>query len=197
MTGYFGGDTDAALKAFQKRNGLKQDGKFGAQTNAKLFSDSAKKAAAPSSGGSGNKKPSGGGSKPSDPGTSNSAGVEAFIAAARSKLGCRYVLGAKGPNQFDCSGLVYWALNKAGVKQGYMTSYAWRTTSRYQRLSGMNSIRRGDVIVFKMGARRGHVGIAVSGDTMIDASTSNGKVVQRSFRTSYWNKYFYCAYRIF
>lgn len=197
VTGYFGGDTDAALKAFQKRNGLKQDGKFGAQTNAKLFSDSAKKAAAPSSGGSGNKKPSGGGSKPSDPGTSNSAGVEAFIAAARSKLGCRYVLGAKGPNQFDCSGLVYWALNKAGVKQGYMTSYAWRTTSRYQRLSGMNSIRRGDVIVFKMGARRGHVGIAVSGDTMIDASTSNGKVVQRSFRTSYWNKYFYCAYRIF
>ena len=101
------------------------------------------------------------------------------------------------PNQFDCSGLVYWALNKAGVKQGYMTSHAWRSTSRYQRLTSMSSIRRGDVIVFKMGATRGHVGIAVSGDTMIDASTSNGKVVQRSFRTSYWNKYFYCAYRIF
>lgn len=195
VTGYFGEDTNNALKSFQKQNGLTVDGKFGAQTNAKLFSDSAKKAPAvsrPSKGGS-----SGGGKKPSDPGSSNSAGVEAFIAAARSKLGCRYVLGAKGPNQFDCSGLVYWALNKAGVKQGYMTSHAWRSTSRYQRLTSMSSIRRGDVIVFKMGATRGHVGIAVSGDTMIDASTSNGKVVQRSFRTSYWNKYFYCAYRIF
>lgn len=195
VTGYFGEDTNSALKSFQKQNGLTVDGKFGAQTNAKLFSDSAKKAPAvsrPSKGGS-----SGGGKKPSDPGSSNSAGVEAFIAAARSKLGCRYVLGAKGPNQFDCSGLVYWALNKAGVKQGYMTSHAWRSTSRYQRLTSMSSIRRGDVIVFKMGATRGHVGIAVSGDTMIDASTSNGKVVQRSFRTSYWNKYFYCAYRIF
>ena len=195
VTGYFGEDTNSALKSFQKQNGLTADGKFGTQTNAKLFSDSAKKAPAnskPSKGGS-----SGGSSKPSDPGSSNSAGVEAFIAAARSKLGCRYVLGAKGPNQFDCSGLVYWALNKAGVKQGYMTSYAWRSTSRYQRLTSMSSIRRGDVIVFKMGGTRGHVGIAVSGDTMIDASTSNGKVVQRSFRTSYWNKYFYCAYRIF
>ena len=29
------------------------------------------------------------------------------------------------------------------------------------------------------------------------ASTSEGKVVQRSFRTAYWNRYFYCAYRIF
>lgn len=195
VTGYFGEDTNNALRSFQKQNGLTVDGKFGAQTNAKLFSDSAKKAPAvskPSKGGN-----SGGGKKPSDPGSSNSAGVEAFIAAARSKLGCRYVLGAKGPNQFDCSGLVYWALNKAGVKQGYMTSHAWRSTSRYQRLTSMSSIRRGDVIVFKMGATRGHVGIAVSGDTMIDASTSNGKVVQRSFRTSYWNKYFYCAYRIF
>ena len=194
VTGYFGEDTNNALRSFQKQNGLTVDGKFGAQTNAKLFSDSAKKAPAvskPSKGGNS------GGKKPSDPGSSNSAGVEAFIAAARSKLGCRYVLGAKGPNQFDCSGLVYWALNKAGVRQGYMTSHAWRSTSRYQRLTSMSSIRRGDVIVFKMGATRGHVAIAVSGDTMIDASTSNGKVVQRSFRTSYWNKYFYCAYRIF
>lgn len=195
VTGYFGEDTNNALKSFQKQNGLTVDGKFGAQTNAKLFSDSAKKAPAvsrPSKGGN-----SGGGKKPSDPGSSNSAGVEAFVAAARSRLGCRYVLGAKGSNQFDCSGLVYWALNQAGVRQGYMTSYAWRSTSRYQRLTSMSSIRRGDVIVFKMGATRGHVGIAVSGDTMIDASTSNGKVVQRSFRTSYWSKYFYCAYRIF
>ena len=195
VTGYFGEDTNNALKSFQKQNGLTVDGKFGAQTNAKLFSDSAKKAPAvsrPSKGGN-----SGGGKKPSDPGSSNSAGVEAFVAAARSRLGCRYVLGAKGSNQFDCSGLVYWALNQAGVRQGYMTSYAWRSTSRYQRLTSMSSIRRGDVIVFKMGATRGHVAIAVSGDTMIDASTSNGKVVQRSFRTSYWSKYFYCAYRIF
>lgn len=190
VTGYFGSDTETALKSFQKRNGLSADGKFGAQTNSKLFSDSAKKAA--SGGGS-----SGGKGSSSDPGSSNNSGIEAFIAAARSKLGCRYVLGAKGPSRFDCSGLVYWALNQAGVKQGYMTSYAWRSTSRYQRLNSMSSIRRGDVIVFKMGATRGHVGIAVSGDTMIDASTSEGKVVQRSFRTAYWNRYFYCAYRIF
>ena len=39
VTGYFGEDTNSALKSFQKQNGLTVDGKFGSQTNAKLFSD--------------------------------------------------------------------------------------------------------------------------------------------------------------
>lgn len=199
-TGYFGESTVSALKSFQQRNGLTADGKFGASTNHKLFSDSAVKAPSSSSSSSGNKnngssssKPSGGGSSGGgDYHYSGSGSVSALIAAAESRLGCRYVLGAKGPNQFDCSGLVYWCLNNAGVKQGYLTSYGWRSVTKYQRINSRSSVKAGDILVFK-----GHVGIAVSNSMMIDASTSKGKVVKRTSYGSYWDSRWICAYRIF
>lgn len=37
------------------------------------------------------------------------------VRAALSKLGCPYVWGATGPNNFDCSGLMQWAYKKAGI----------------------------------------------------------------------------------
>ena len=204
-TGYFGESTVAALKSFQQRNGLTADGKFGASTNHKLFSDSAVKAPVSSSGSSsssGNKKPSSGNSGSSSGGSSSSGGgdyhysgsgsVSALIAAAESRLGCKYVLGAKGPNQFDCSGLVYWCLNNAGVKQGYLTSSGWRSVTKYQRINKRSEVKAGDILVFK-----GHVGIAVSNSMMIDASTSKGKVVKRTSYGSYWDSRWICAYRIF
>ena len=45
------------------------------------------------------------------------AGVKAseVIKWAVSKLGSRYVWAAKGPNTFDCSGLVQWSYAKAGI----------------------------------------------------------------------------------
>ena len=41
ITGYFGSVTEAALKAFQKQNGLTADGKAGKNTRALLYSDAA------------------------------------------------------------------------------------------------------------------------------------------------------------
>ena len=43
------------------------------------------------------------------------AQVIAFLTAAESRLGLRYVWGANGPTSFDCSGLVQWSLAQAGV----------------------------------------------------------------------------------
>ena len=182
-TGYFGSDTDNAVKAFQKRNGLTIDGKVGPITLSKLNSNNAKKASGGSSGSSG--------------GSRNSSGIDRLIAAAESKLGCPYILGAKGPNKFDCSGLAYWCINQAGIKQSYLTSYSWRSYSKYTRIKDIDNVRRGDIIIYKMSASKGHVAIAVSSSTMIDASSRNKKVVKRTFKTAYWRKVFYCAYRIF
>lgn len=62
----------------------------------------------------------------------------------------------------------------------------------------MSDIRRGDIIIYTgRTSAHGHVGIAVSNSTMIDASSSKGKVVKRSFKTSYWKNHFYCAFRVF
>ena len=43
------------------------------------------------------------------------AEVIAFLTAAESRLGMRYVWGGDGPDVFDCSGLVQWSLAQAGV----------------------------------------------------------------------------------
>ena len=92
---------------------------------------------------------------------------------------------------------MYWCLNKAGVQQSYMTSYMWRSTSRYPRYGSMSSIKAGDVLVFKMGNYSGHVGIAIGDGLMIDASSNEGKIVVRPYNTEYWRSVFYCGYRIF
>lgn len=210
VTGYYGEITEQAVKNFQSRNGLSVDGQVGMQTMAKLTGDNVKRAAAGSSGGStgsgnpGNSSSSGGsgGSKgnnaakppsnqtaPAVP--SGSGGVSTLISVASSKIGSPYVWGAKGPNSFDCSGFVYWCLNKAGVSQSYLTSSGWRNPGRYTKITNFNSIQAGDIVVVK-----GHVGIAAGGGTVIDASSSNGRVVHRSL-SQWWANNFICAWRIF
>ena len=197
ITGYYGSATEYAVKAFQKRNDLTADGRVGRKTLKALNSDDAKK---PSSSyefygeggsGSGSSSGSGSGSGNSDVDTSG-ASVEKLVNAAKSRLGCKYVLGAKGPNQFDCSGLVYWCLNKAGIKQSYLTSYGWRSVTKYKRINDLDDLKAGDIIVFY-----GHVGIIVSDSDMIDASSSRGEVVRRSFHGSWSRRNFICGYRIF
>ncbi len=180
VTGYFGSDTDTAVRSFQKRNGLSVDGRGGPNTIHVLMSASAKKAAA-SSGGSG----SSGGSTPAVTG----ANAESFIAVAESKLGSRYVGGGKGPDVFDCSGFVYWCLNQVGVKQGYLTSHAWPSCTKYTKITDISQLQRGDIIIFD-----GHCAIALGGGYQIDASYHNGKVVKRKLTTSLD---FICVFRVF
>lgn len=199
-TGYYGSETEAAVRAFQKNNKLSVDGKVGRQTMLKLTSDNAVRASAPVSSGSGDSSGSSGSSGSQGSSGSNYAGgasASALISYAKTKLGCRYVTGGKGPSKFDCSGFVYYCLNQVGVRQGYMTSKTWRSVDKYQRITSMGSVREGDILVFKMSSSKGHVGIAMSGSQMIHASSSMGKVITSSYATAYWQKYFYCAYRIF
>jgi len=208
-TGYYGEITADAVKAFQKRSGLTPDGKLGAVTLTMLNSSSAKKAASPPSSSkeqkSGSSSSSSGSSSSGSSGSvadvSDKSGVEKIVALAESKIGCTYVRGAKGPNSFDCSGFVYWCLKNSGVSTSYMTSIAWRSTSRFQRTTSMGSLQRGDILVFSGSTDSdGHVGIYLGGGRMIDASSSEGKVRQSSSVLNsggYWSSHFICAYRVF
>lgn len=192
VNGYFTSITEKAVKLFQKNCGIQQDGKVGRNTMNRLFSDDAPRASSPVDDGSGSG--SGGGTGGGTGGGQSDVDklIENFIRIANNKLGSRYVRGGKGPNVFDCSGFVYWCLNKAGVHQSYMTSYMWRSCTRYQRNNYFNKIKRGDVIVYD-----GHVAIALGNGMMIDASQSKGQVVIRSYQSSYWRSVFICSYRIF
>lgn len=203
VTGYYGEVTENAVKLFQRTNGLSVDGSVGAQTMTKLTSGSAKKAPAgssrtTSSGSSGSRTQtassgsSGGGSGSATPNTGSASGsASALISVAKSKLGCPYVWGAKGPNSFDCSGFVYWCLNQVGVRQSYITSSGWRNVGRYTRVGSYSDLRAGDIIVVS-----GHVGIVAEGGTIVDASSGNGRVVHRSL-SSWWQRNFICGWRIF
>ena len=206
VTGYYGSITEAAVKDFQRVNGLSQDGAVGAQTMAKLESDDAKSkprntsstrattrraGSSNSSGGSSSTRATTRAASVGSGGATVSGSAQALINVASSKLGCPYVWGAKGPNSFDCSGFVYWCLNQVGVRQSYLTSSGWRNPGRYQRVSSFDSIQAGDIVVVS-----GHVGIAAGGGTVIDASSSNGRVVHRSL-SSWWRNNFIVAWRIF
>jgi cell wall-associated NlpC family hydrolase len=172
VTGYFGSDTDSAVRSFQNTNRLSVDGKVGPQTMSVLMSENAKKSTGVNI-------------------TGSNAG--SLISVANSKRGCKYVRGAKGPNQFDCSGFVYWCLNKVGVHQGYMTSHAWANSSKYKKITKMGDLKKGDIIVYN-----GHVAICAGGGYQIDASSHNRKVVKRQYTgSSYWSSSFICGFRIF
>ncbi len=171
VTGYFGSDTDSAVRSFQNNNGLSVDGKVGAHTMGVLTSGNAKKSTGVNITG---------------------ANASSFVSVAKSKIGSKYVRGAKGPDRFDCSGFVFWCLNKVGVKQGYMTSGGWAGSNKYTKINSIGELKKGDVIVFK-----GHVGIIAGGGVMIDASSSNGKVVKRSYTSPWCKRMFICGFRIF
>lgn len=102
----------------------------------------------------------------------SSGSVEAFVSAACAQEGKPYVLGGKGPNTFDCSGLVYYALKASGNGIGYMTSGGW-ANSGYPSISWDN-LRRGDVVCMK-----GHVAVYLGDGMMCDASSSNGQIMIR------------------
>ena len=198
-TGYFGEITENAVMAFQKNNGLTADGNVGMKTMNKLTGGDAVKAGATASGstssGSSNSSSGSntgiGSSSGSSSQTSNTSSVSALLAVAKSKLGSKYVYGAKGPNTFDCYGYVYWCLNQVGVKQSYITSYGWRNVGKYQKITKFSDIKAGDILVVT-----GHVGIAAGNGMVYDASSSSGKIVYRSLG-SWWKNRFICAWRIF
>ncbi len=190
-TGYFGTDTEAAVKSFQQRNGLSADGNVGEYTKEILYSEDARPAKT-TSGSTGSSGGSGGGSVIAV-GNPDEASVDKLIEIAKSKLGCEYTRAGKGPNEFDCSGFVYYCLNTAGYRIGYMTSKGWANCG-LPKVTSMSDMVKGDIICFK-----GHVGIYMGGGQMIDAGSSDDQVriCSNIMNSSYWTRNFICARRVF
>lgn len=89
--------------------------------------------------------------------------------AAQSKIGAPYVYGAAGPHAFDCSGLVKWAFEQAGLsvpRTSYQQAAAGRAVS-------LGDLQAGDVVSFYGGS---HTGIYVGNGNVVHASTSSQPV---------------------
>ena len=218
----YGPITVAAVQNFQKRNGLHVDGLAGEKTLEMLYSDEAKisrelqqqqdeEAAAKNKAEeeakkptptkkpgktSGKKTPTPKPTKKPTPTPKKDSRINKFISAANSKLGCEYVLGAKGPKKFDCSGFVYWCLKQAGVGGTRLNALGYSRKSSWKKIESVGKLKRGDILFFRSDSNKSvnHTGIYVGGGTMIDASSGNGKVVKRPL-SGYWKRNFVCARR--
>lgn len=131
----------------------------------------------------------------------SSAVVQKAIAVAAQQVGKPYVMGAVGPDRFDCSGLMIWAYDKA--TSGAIDLSGTRTT---QIMAGSSSAARrnfsavsdaakqpGDLIFFQTeGAAAGwsHVGIYVGKvdghNTMIEAANPSKGVVVTQIDSGYY-----------
>lgn len=120
--------------------------------------------------------------------------ISDLLNEAKSHTGKRYRSGAKGPNNFDCSGFTGYVYNQFGYNIG--------SSSQGQFKEGIeiedNNLRPGDLVFFngrRVGKTVGHVGIVVTVDnenktfTFIHAATSGGIQIDNSTAPYYSKRY--------
>lgn len=121
---------------------------------------------------------------------------------AATLLGRKYVWGATGPKNFDCSGFTSYVFRNQGIELP--------RTSRMQYTQGEkvghNELRPGDLMFFSSPRTRkgvvGHVGMVVSVDeesgsvTFIHASTSKGITYQKFPDGGYYSRNYIGAKRV-
>lgn len=197
----YGETTKNAIIAFQKRNKLTDDGLAGEKTLEKLYSDDAKissslQKAQASASAAAAKAEKEANKKKATPTPKTETKAEKVIKAAKSKLGCEYILGDRGPDTFDCSGFIYWCLRQAGVSCTRLNAAGFSNKTSWTKITSIDDLQKGDLIFFKSdeSSRVNHCGIYVGSGEMIDASSSYGKVVRRAL-SSYWKRNFVCGRR--
>ena len=120
---------------------------------------------------------------------------EKFVAESKKYVGSPYVLGAVGPDKFDCSGLVYYCSREALKKQLPRTAKA---IYNYCRIVPDKDKEVGDLLFFKTNntAPITHVGIYIGNNQFISAISDgpNTGVIISSLKQDYWKpKYVACG----
>ena len=112
---------------------------------------------------------------------------EKFVAESKKYVGSPYVLGATGPDTFDCSGLIYFVAREALGMQLPRTS---RALYSYCRIVPDSKREVGDLVFFKTNdsAPITHVGIYIGIGQFISAISDgpNTGVILSSLNQPYW-----------
>lgn len=87
------------------------------------------------------------------------------IQAALSRIGSPYSWGASGPNAFDCSGLVMWSFQQAGISLPHSS----QALAQGGQPVSMDQMQPGDLVTYYSDAS--HVGIYIGDGMMVHAST--------------------------
>jgi cell wall-associated NlpC family hydrolase len=87
------------------------------------------------------------------------------IQAALSRIGSPYSWGASGPSAFDCSGLVMWSFQQAGISLPHSS----QALAQGGQPVSMDQMQPGDLVTYYSDAS--HVGIYIGDGMMVHAST--------------------------
>ncbi|MFE0132295.1 C40 family peptidase [Streptomyces sp. NPDC059037] len=117
----------------------------------------------------------GGSSASADVAAPASGSVGTVISFLKAQLGDAYVMGASGPNAWDCSSLVQAAFKQAGVDLPRV--------SQDQSVSGtpvaLSNVQVGDILYWGGAGSAYHVGVYIGNGQYLDAANpSKGVVVQ-------------------
>ena len=102
---------------------------------------------------------------PGDNPGGGSPAAATVIQAALSRIGDPYVWGGSGPNQFDCSGLVMWSFQQAGMSLPHSSQALAQGGQAVSR----DQMQPGDLVTYYSDAS--HVGIYIGDGMMVHAST--------------------------
>lgn len=115
---------------------------------------------------------------------------------SKKYVGCPYVLGATGPNSFDCSGFVF------SVSRESIGIQLPRTTKAiYKFCKDIDDSEReaGDLVFFKTtsSGEVSHVGIYIGNSQFIHCASDgpNTGVIVSSLKESYWKGKYFCTRR--
>jgi len=105
------------------------------------------------------------------------------LSIAATLIGTPYHYGGSSPRGFDCSGLVYYAYGKAGIRVPRTT----RAQQRHAMRVPLSELRPGDLLFFRLGnIPLDHVGIYAGNDRFIHAPSPGKQVSYASLSNAYW-----------
>ncbi|MDO4355289.1 MAG: SH3 domain-containing protein [Clostridia bacterium] len=190
----YGTTTQKAVALFQTAAGLTANGSASSSVIQKLYSSSAPSLPSGTNAAdvAGTTTDTDGGSTDNSPlSSAGQAKVETIIAAAKEKMGCKYVYGANGPSTFDCSGFTKYCYAKVGIslaRSAYSLGYGSAGTK-----IAYSGLVRGDIVCFNTisdSDLSDHVGIYLGGGQFIHASSGKGQVVISDLTSGYYKRVF-------
>ena len=116
-----------------------------------------------------------------------------LIDEAEKHLNKRYIYSATGPNNFDCSGFVYYCVKEVYAFEIKRTAREQGYDEDYTKIISIDKLKIGDLVFFNTVRDKDlcdHAGIYIGNNQFIHCSSSKGKVIISEIEGSYYENLF-------